>query len=146
MLIIGILAAVALPQYKLAVTKSRVATILPTLKAIAQANAVYYLANGVYSPNVHNLDVSIPGECTDTGNGVGGQVWKCGNDFLVDNSEGHFLRAFYCPKENYEYYNCGKNSDFRITMYIENSKSPIVGCIATEGSSLGQKVCNSLSF
>ncbi len=146
-LIIGILSAVALPQYKLAVTKSRVATILPILKAIAQANAVYYLANGVYSYNIHKLDVSMSGECSDTGDGgvEKGQVWKCGNDFLVDNSAGWALRAFYCPGYNNEYAICAPNADFRITMYIENGNMLAPECI-TDGSSLGQKVCNSLSF
>ena len=38
-LIIAILAAVALPQYKLAVAKSRVSTIIPVGKAIWEAKA-----------------------------------------------------------------------------------------------------------
>ena len=48
-LIIGILAAVALPQYKKAVIKSRVATILPILSSIIEAQEIYYLTNGQYT-------------------------------------------------------------------------------------------------
>ena len=45
-LIIGILAAIALPQYEVAVRKSRVARVLPVLKSIVNAKQVYYMANG----------------------------------------------------------------------------------------------------
>ena len=48
-LIIGILAAVALPQYKKAVVKSRVATILPILSSMLKAQEAYYLENGNYT-------------------------------------------------------------------------------------------------
>ena len=45
-LIIGILAAVALPQYQKAVTKSRFAEALINLKSIAQANQICFLEQG----------------------------------------------------------------------------------------------------
>ena len=59
-LIIGILAAVALPQYKKAVIKSRVATILPIMASIIQAQEVYYLANGAYTKNLEELEIDAP--------------------------------------------------------------------------------------
>ena len=61
-LIIGILAAVALPQYERAVEKARAAAALVLLKNIADANRVYYMANGVYATHIDELDVDIPGE------------------------------------------------------------------------------------
>lgn len=61
-LIIGILAAVALPQYEKAVEKSRAAEAMVILKSIADANNVYYLANGNYAVHIDDLDVEIPGE------------------------------------------------------------------------------------
>ena len=59
-LIIGILAAIALPQYQLTVTKSHYATIKHLAQSIAQAEEVYYLANGEYSTVQENLDISMP--------------------------------------------------------------------------------------
>ena len=59
-LIIGILAAVALPQYQKAVEKARAATVFPLLKAIGDAQENYYLANGVYATSFDNLAVEIP--------------------------------------------------------------------------------------
>lgn len=47
-LIIGILAAVALPQYKVAVWKAEVASILPVMRAWKDALEVYKMAQGEY--------------------------------------------------------------------------------------------------
>ncbi len=61
-LIIGILAAVAVPQYQKAVYKSRAVEALTMLRAIHQAEEVYYLANGEYTDNISELDVNVPEE------------------------------------------------------------------------------------
>ena len=61
-LIVGILAAIALPQYEKAVIKSRYATLKAMTRALANAQEIYYLANGEYADDLEKLDVSIPGE------------------------------------------------------------------------------------
>ncbi len=63
-LIIGILAAVALPQYKVAVAKSRYATMKNLVRSVANAEEVYYLANNQYTYNINELDITLPGTCT----------------------------------------------------------------------------------
>ncbi len=59
-LIIGILAAVALPQYQKAVEKSRATQALTLLKAVGQAQETYKLANGNYATSFDELDIDIP--------------------------------------------------------------------------------------
>lgn len=59
-LIIGILSAVALPQYQRAVEKSRAAQALTLLKSLAQAQGTYHLANGSYATQFDELSVDIP--------------------------------------------------------------------------------------
>ena len=59
-LIIGILAAVALPKYELAVEKSRASKALAAARAIKDAEEVYYMANGVYTNDLTQLDVTVP--------------------------------------------------------------------------------------
>ena len=61
-LIIGILSAVALPQYENAVLKSRAAGLLANLKTLRQAVEVYYMANGQYPVSFSEIDVSFAGE------------------------------------------------------------------------------------
>ena len=57
-LIIGILAAIAVPQYQKAVAKAELAQLLSAVKSLKQAEKVYYLANGVYTDNINDLDLS----------------------------------------------------------------------------------------
>ena len=59
-LIIGILAAIALPQYKKAVERARASEAFPLLKAVQQAAYTYYLANGTYPAKFDELAVEIP--------------------------------------------------------------------------------------
>lgn len=59
-LIIGILSAVALPQYQVAVAKSRMATALPILKNLFEAQQIYFYANGKYSTSFEDLDIELP--------------------------------------------------------------------------------------
>ena len=59
-LIIGILAAIALPQYQVAVEKTRMATMLPVLKTMIQAQNSYKLANGQYASGFEGLDIDLP--------------------------------------------------------------------------------------
>ena len=63
-LIIGILAAIALPQYQRAVLRARFAEIEVNLRALYQAQERYYLANNEYANNLEDLDIEIPeGKC-----------------------------------------------------------------------------------
>ena len=59
-LVIGILAAVALPQYQFAVEKARATEALVNLKTVANAIEVYYLANGHYPTSLGDLDIKVP--------------------------------------------------------------------------------------
>ena len=59
-LIIGILAAIALPQYQKAVEKSKAAQAWTVLKSIVQAQEAYHMANGVYAQHFDELSVELP--------------------------------------------------------------------------------------
>lgn len=59
-LIIGILAAVALPQYQKAVWKSRNVQLKTVVGAVGQAQLRYHLANGTYATHFDELDVELP--------------------------------------------------------------------------------------
>ena len=60
-LIIGILASVALPQYQKAVIKSRYAQLKVLAKSLAEAEELYYLANESYSKKIADLDIELTG-------------------------------------------------------------------------------------
>ncbi len=60
-LIIGILAAVALPQYQKAVEKARMTEAIMLVRAITNAQQVYFMANAEYATALDQLDIEIPG-------------------------------------------------------------------------------------
>ena len=60
-LIIGILAAIALPQYEKAVMKTRYAGLKNLTEGLIKAEQVYKLANGTYTDAFENLDIGLSG-------------------------------------------------------------------------------------
>ncbi len=128
-LIIGILAAVALPQYQKAVLKSRVMEVLPFVRAVYEAEKVYFLANGEYTKNMDELDidVSCPSGWTCV---IGQNVWTGGEPADMDKVE-----VYRTDTEtlgvNFIY---GKHAEFEDMLY----------CWGKETDPLAVSVCKSL--
>ena len=59
-LIIGILSAIALPQYRVAVAKARFTQAMLLGDAIVRAQKIYYLANNTYAADFDDLDIDMP--------------------------------------------------------------------------------------
>ena len=80
--IIGILGAIALPQYQKAVRKSMYAGMLSVLKSAIHAQEVYYLANGTYATQWEQLEIQIPngGTCSLNNGPSGGRCRLVIND------------------------------------------------------------------
>ena len=141
-LIIGILAAVALPQYQKAVWKSRFTQAKTIAKTIAQAAEVYYLANGEYpKDDVRELDVSDIAGCTL---GLSGTL-TCNNniEYHINTSpEYHFL-----PK-NVSSYLRNSNGTWRLfyMQFLEHASDAGVKrvCYAYDNTTLSHKVCKSM--
>jgi len=64
-LIIGILAAVALPQYQKAVLKARLTQMMVYMDALYKGAEVYYMANGNYPNDVSELPLDITGTAVE---------------------------------------------------------------------------------
>lgn len=60
-LIIGILSAVALPQYTKAVEKSRATEAITLLGNLANAEQIYKMSTGGYTNDLSLLDIQLPG-------------------------------------------------------------------------------------
>ena len=104
-LIIGILAAIALPKYQLAVAKSRVHTMFDLGKSIADAQTIYYLTNGNWALDMSKLDMTLPSNCSPLSENNNNEHTRftCDNGFTLDNDirqDYPVLRMNYCPGYN----------------------------------------------
>jgi len=99
-LIIGILAAVALPQYQKAVWKSRNVQLKTMVTSLGRAQEAYKMANGTFAANFDELDVEMPlekiSEATCTlALSDGTDNIRQGKDFRVIISEGGNITAMW---------------------------------------------------
>ena len=136
-LIIGILAGVALPQYQKAVTKTRFMRLLPLTKAISDAENVYYMSNGAYTLNFDDLDIALPpGATTVTSSQVEYDNYYC---LLRWNGTDMSTSSVYCNDKNPNvprlekyfastYYICWSDSDLtkQICNNVSNKTTGIV--------------------
>lgn len=83
-LIIGILAGIALPQYNKAVIKARVSSILPLMRRWYDALAEYKLRHGDYDTfDADTLGVNWPSDWNDGDDPCGSNSSACSNEYWV---------------------------------------------------------------
>ena len=135
-LIIGILAAIALPQYRKAVLKSKLHSGMSLVESIYQAQQVYFLTNGDFSYSLDDLDVSIPidDSCTETKNNKKheyycdwGTIKLTGNNTVVFFSKGN-------PQMGYSHMLLDRDPFEKNKRY----------CNARPTSQISQEICQSM--
>ncbi len=135
-LIIGILSAVALPQYTKAVLRSRFVQTEITAKALYDALKISYLANGVYPPDLSSLDIDIAPTASPAAGttslrfGSGAGKYKC----IYYNSASAF-DSISCQLDNDTY--------LGVRYILEGNESKY--CVASSASDLGNAICKSIT-
>ncbi len=133
-LIVGILAGIALPQYRLVVEKARIARLWPVMRSIKQAMEVYKMANGVYSTDLDELDLSLPYESKKAGaNPESAEQWF--------QYTGTPVGEIWLSDKGYVYYKSGRGYNIDLL----ELKNRWAQCYTyEEEGSFGDKVCASL--
>ena len=137
-LIIGILAAIAVPQYKKAVAKARMVEIQTTLNAVSKGVEAYYLANGYVDaenlPELLDIDVTKMLTCSGTScRSKDGQVWYS----FSGGSSSYALFATFLSEADNPYSVITMNSMFKGGKWTNY-------CTASSMSPFSQGLCNSL--
>ena len=124
--IIGILAAIALPQYKKIIFKSHMASINQTLAAVKNAEERYYLMYSAYASDISALDIDIPYERTQDPSVV---IYK--NLFVIDliagtlNTGTSLIQVFYCPNKVKPWADCATtDKDLTYRIWLDFSTNP----------------------
>ena len=85
-LIIGILAAIAVPQYQKAVMKANLHKGVSLVESLYQAEQAYYLAHGDFTPNFQDLDISVPNlDSCEQGGDAATTLYTCDFGKIVIN-------------------------------------------------------------
>ena len=134
-LIIGILAAVALPQYQVAVLKSRYIQAMLAARALRQAQDVFYMANGSYAIDITELDVDLPGcEITTSSGSCSSDIYTCYvYDGSVDSS-GNPRGTAYCRLHTGGLsYSAAPHYKWPLCLALENDKMANQVCLSLGG-------------
>ncbi|MBO7238668.1 MAG: prepilin-type N-terminal cleavage/methylation domain-containing protein [Elusimicrobiaceae bacterium] len=86
-LIIGILAAIALPQYQVAVGRSRATELIIGARAIKDAEEIYHLANGQYTETLDDLGITVSQSCNVKIDDATARVrcWSPQRDIMIES-------------------------------------------------------------
>lgn len=106
-LIIGILASVALPQYTLAVNKSRFANLRTTAYSYKQAMEVYHMANGTWPTSFDELSLDTPSGLTPIATNAQSGECAANNEMYCcitpQSSSGGVPASVTCGRNDYSF-------------------------------------------
>ncbi|WP_428076635.1 type IV pilin protein [Candidatus Avelusimicrobium fimicolum] len=132
-LIIGILAGVALPQYQKAVAKARYTQMITAGKSLKEAMELYYMANGDYPFFWSDLDITYPG-CSE---GTGRYMLWC-DKFAVDMFAGSDKNLVF-----YDIYGIENNGVGKDTGYLGSHTQATYRVWLDQSANPGKTSCNS---
>ena len=147
-LIIGILAAVAVPQYQLAVDKSKFASNMPLLDAVESAQESYYLANGQYASTFDQLDIEIPKNYAyKKPESWGGDCWATGDSWGYPHICTNQCYSFIAPWDPYDatYFRTHNHSSSYNKACVDAKRACIIGYEkASSQPARWRRLCNAL--
>ena len=133
-LIIGILAAIALPQYRKVVEKARMAEAVTVVKAIAQSQQGYYLIHDAYADclDLEVMDIDLAGMDTTYGSCAAKQTTHFLYTLSGQSDKNHIALAFHVPTA---YYIC-----------IDKDKPTKIKCVAySNATDIQKELCSQLN-
>ena len=99
-LIIGILAAIALPYYDMAVEKGKASQVLTFIGSLYESAQVYQLDTGNWPSDIEYLDIEIPEEFKGSGEWL---VWADGNGIGVNRIKGKYTGTGFVKYNKHNY-------------------------------------------
>ena len=126
-LIIGILAAIALPQYKKVVAKAELAQLITAVQTLKKAQERYFLTNDKYADNLKFLDIDI-------------KNFSCVTSVYNNKPQVH------CNNKNFVIWSDGSSTECAAKTNLENSPLSNACKDFTGGVGLSCSTCSSCSL
>ncbi len=133
-LIIGILSAIALPQYRVAVAKTKAVQLVTLVRSVKDAQERYFMANGEYTKDFDSLDVQMP-----AGGFVSGST-------MYYTSKGFYIGMVSTSDPNSVYGGQTDTDRFTYLMMLDQAPASAYGKITcySYGSKVAEQVCASM--
>ena len=136
-LIIGILAAVAVPQYQVAVGKARFATYRTLADSIAKAVLAHHFATGEWTKDIDVLDVAFPAGMTQG---------ECLHGTAVYTNDTYCCLTIPVPGQTYGEVLCGDKKNYTFAYentfaFAEGTPTALFRCVVKPAR---REVCKSL--
>ena len=128
-LIIGILAAYAVPSYRVAVGTSRAATMYALIRSVDQAQEHFYMQTGHYASNLDSLIIAMPAGFKKSDETT---IYSADSRCWIMNTRG---------ADNFSF-NCSSKDNVRIEKYHKQS---FYICWAPQTNDLANRICQNLS-
>ncbi len=137
-LIIGILAAIALPQYRVAVGRARVTQLIIRIDALYKGAQSYYLANGTWPADVRDLDIEIDAAGAEYGKT---SISASDHTGIFYNGDATGIRCAVLPNLNPPSLWC-TDEEYAIHIDLDTDKR---WCRNRTHTAVGNQVCRSMA-
>ena len=141
-LIIGILAAIALPEYTKAVEKSRVSDAVTQLRNLLTAQKAYKLANAGYATDLTLLDIDMPNIKSDNPKQFVTQDWVI--TLSIHDLSTDTFKAFAARAKNGTAITSGEYT-YGILMTVPSEGTPTWKCQLNMGNPSVPAICRSIT-
>lgn len=133
-LVIGILAAIALPQYKLVVYKAKYSQMINMVRALGNAEEEFYLIHNRYTTDLEDLSVSLPEGLT-----LGAEDRYFIGDCGIRPDNGYMSGILFKGKSNQ------RIASYSFYYKFGNVLRGVTRCVTYSGTKdLGDRICKSL--
>ena len=141
-LIIGILAAIAVPQYQKAVLKANLHKGIPLVESLYQAQQAYYLTHGDFATDLDTLDISLPVDSSCTKKQTDSYSWYYCKNFGYIGIWDNFSNVQFAPKSfeiSYLHYIKDDHRNDNLNMNAGET-----WCFASPNSDAAQSICTGM--
>ena len=142
-LIIGILASIALPQYRRAVLKAHLHKGIPLVASLYEAEQLYYMINGSYTTDIDSLEIEIPKDAScekEQTDGYSGYLCNFGKISLAN---GNTSVSFFDVKNRIAYLYFVVDFPFGVVeggKFVQGKRY----CCSLKSDTIAQSVCESM--
>ena len=141
-LIIGILSAIALPEYTKAVEKSRVSEAVTQLRNLLIAQKAYKLANAGYATDLTMLDIELPNINPDNPKQFATKDWAF--SLSIHDLDTSTFKAFAARAKNGTAITSGEYL-YGILLTVPSTGEPTWKCQHNMGNSAVPTICRSIT-